>query len=121
MAEVGLFTTIIAPMPFTMRRRCVRYPDATDLQPDALLEREPHHRQDPVRGEFQPPNVADDSTDASSKSPLCALITDAADDADPSFIAVLFVDALQRMVRIAQEGAKAKAQPDITDARTEMA
>jgi hypothetical protein len=34
---------------------------------------------------------------------------------------VLFVDALQRMVRIAQEGAKAKAQPDITDARTEMA
>lgn len=39
----------------------------------------------------------------------------------PSFIAVLFVDALQRMVRIAQEGAKAKASPEITDARNEMA
>ncbi|WVF69011.1 hypothetical protein IAT40_003785 [Kwoniella sp. CBS 6097] len=35
------------------------------------------------------------------------------------FVAVLFVDALQRMVRIAQEGAAAKAKPDVTDVRTE--
>lgn len=35
------------------------------------------------------------------------------------FVAVLFVDALQRMVRIAQEGAAAKSKQDMTDARTE--
>ncbi|WWC62745.1 uncharacterized protein I303_105342 [Kwoniella dejecticola CBS 10117] len=35
------------------------------------------------------------------------------------FVAVLFVDAVQRMVRIAQEGAAAKAKPDMVDARTE--
>ncbi|WVR06511.1 hypothetical protein IAU60_003542 [Kwoniella sp. DSM 27419] len=35
------------------------------------------------------------------------------------FVAVLFIDALQRMVRIAQEGAAAKAKPDVTDVRTE--
>jgi hypothetical protein len=36
-----------------------------------------------------------------------------------SFVAVLFVDALQRMIRIAQEGAAAKAKPEMTDVRTE--
>lgn len=35
------------------------------------------------------------------------------------FVAVLFIDALQRMVRIAQEGAAAKAKPEMTDVRTE--
>nr|XP_019012916.1 endoplasmic reticulum protein [Kwoniella pini CBS 10737]OCF51697.1 endoplasmic reticulum protein [Kwoniella pini CBS 10737] len=35
------------------------------------------------------------------------------------FVAVLFVDAVQRMVRIAQEGAAAKVKPDMIDARTE--
>ncbi|OXG27931.1 endoplasmic reticulum protein [Cryptococcus neoformans Ze90-1] len=35
------------------------------------------------------------------------------------FVAVLFVDALQRMIRIAQEGATAKMKQDMADARTE--
>jgi B-cell receptor-associated protein 31 len=35
------------------------------------------------------------------------------------FVAVLFIDALQRMVRIAQEGAAAKAKQDMADVRTE--
>ncbi|KAK8858726.1 hypothetical protein IAR55_002955 [Kwoniella newhampshirensis] len=35
------------------------------------------------------------------------------------FVAVLFVDALQRMVRIAQEGAAAKSKQDMADVRTE--
>jgi B-cell receptor-associated protein 31 len=34
-------------------------------------------------------------------------------------VAVLFVDALQRMIRIAQEGAAAKAKTEMTDVRTE--
>lgn len=39
---------------------------------------------------------------------------------DPSFVAVLFIDALQRMVRIAQEGAVAKRNPEVAaDVRTE--
>jgi B-cell receptor-associated protein 31 len=36
-----------------------------------------------------------------------------------SFVAVLFVDALQRMVRIAQEGAAAKSKAEMADVRTE--
>lgn len=36
-----------------------------------------------------------------------------------SFVAVLFVDALQRMIRIAQEGAAAKVKTEMTDVRTE--
>lgn len=37
-----------------------------------------------------------------------------------SFVAVLFIDALQRMVRIAQEGAVAKRNPEVAaDVRTE--
>ncbi|EIW67678.1 hypothetical protein TREMEDRAFT_33243 [Tremella mesenterica DSM 1558] len=35
------------------------------------------------------------------------------------FVAVLFVDALQRMVRIAQEGATAKSKQEMADVRTE--
>ncbi|CAD6577605.1 MAG: hypothetical protein TREMPRED_001992 [Tremellales sp. Tagirdzhanova-0007] len=35
------------------------------------------------------------------------------------FVAVLFVDALQRMVRIAQEGAAAKSKQEMADVRTE--
>nr|ODN85358.1 endoplasmic reticulum protein [Cryptococcus depauperatus CBS 7841] len=35
------------------------------------------------------------------------------------FVAVLFVDALQRMIRIAQEGATAKMKQDMSDVRTE--
>jgi biopolymer transport protein ExbB/TolQ len=81
MAEVGLFTAIIAPMPFTVRKRLMHF---------------------------------------LSENPIIAKIQYGL-KITFIFIAVLFVDALQRMVRIAQEGAKAKAQPDITDARTEMA
>lgn len=37
-----------------------------------------------------------------------------------SFVAVLFIDALQRMVRIAQEGAISKRNPEVAaDVRAE--
>ncbi|KAK4684590.1 B-cell receptor-associated protein 31, partial [Tremellales sp. Uapishka_1] len=35
------------------------------------------------------------------------------------FVAVLFVDALQRMIRVAQDGAAAKSKDGMTDSRTE--
>lgn len=37
----------------------------------------------------------------------------------PRFVAVLFIDALQRMVRIAQEGAYAKQKQEMADVRAE--
>ncbi|GMK53763.1 hypothetical protein CspeluHIS016_0103490 [Cutaneotrichosporon spelunceum] len=92
MAEAGLFTVIIAPMPFTMRKRFVLHT--------------------PARLTYSLMRFL-------SENPVVAKVQYGL-KITFIFIAVLFVDALQRMVRIAQEGAKAAAGPDVTDARTEI-
>ncbi|WVQ83052.1 hypothetical protein IAT38_005190 [Cryptococcus sp. DSM 104549] len=79
MAELGLFCTIVCPMPFTLRKKMFHF----------LSE-------NPVVAKIQ----------------YGLKITFI-------FVAVLFVDALQRMVRIAQEGATAKMKQDMADVRTE--
>ncbi|ORY25962.1 putative endoplasmic reticulum protein [Naematelia encephala] len=79
MSEIALFTTIIAPMPFSLRKKMFHF---------------------------------------LSENPVVAKVQYAL-KITFIFVAVLFVDALQRMVRIAQEGAAAKAKQDMADVRTE--
>ncbi|KAK1925878.1 putative endoplasmic reticulum protein [Papiliotrema laurentii] len=79
MSELALFSTIVCPMPFSLRKKLFHF----------LSE-------NPVIAKLQ----------------YGLKITFI-------FVAVLFVDALQRMVRIAQEGAAAKSKQEMADVRTE--
>ncbi|TXT16018.1 hypothetical protein VHUM_00521 [Vanrija humicola] len=79
MSEIALFSAIIAPMPFTMRKRLFHF---------------------------------------LSENPFIAKVQYATTH-PPRFVAVLFIDALQRMVRIAQEGANAKQKQEMADVRAE--
>ncbi|ODO05128.1 endoplasmic reticulum protein [Cryptococcus wingfieldii CBS 7118] len=79
MAELGLFCTIVCPMPFALRKKMFHF-----LSENPIVSR--------VAGGLKITFI---------------------------FVAVLFVDALQRMVRIAQEGATAKMKSDISDVRAE--
>ncbi|GFZ45038.1 hypothetical protein JCM24511_02764 [Saitozyma sp. JCM 24511] len=79
MSELALFSTIVCPMPFSLRKKMMHFlsenPVVAKIQYGVLIQNR--------------------------------------------FVAVLFIDALQRMVRIAQEGAAAKAKQDMADVRTE--
>ncbi|ORX37254.1 B-cell receptor-associated protein 31-like-domain-containing protein [Kockovaella imperatae] len=79
MSELLLFTTIICPMPFAMRKKMFHF---------------------------------------LSENPVVAKVQYAL-KITFIFVAVLFIDALQRMVRIAQEGAGAKMKNEMPDVRTE--
>ncbi|WOO76848.1 putative protein [Vanrija pseudolonga] len=79
MSEIALFSVIIAPMPFTMRKRMFHF---------------------------------------LSENPIVAKVQYAL-KITFIFVAVLFIDALQRMVRIAQEGAYAKQKQEMADVRAE--
>lgn len=79
MAEVGLFTAIVCPMPFALRKRMMHF---------------------------------------LSENPIVAKVQYAL-KITFIFVAVLFIDALQRMVRIAQEGAVVKQKAEMSDVRTE--
>ncbi|WRT67945.1 uncharacterized protein IL334_004919 [Kwoniella shivajii] len=79
MAELTLFSTMVCPMPFTLRKKLFHF---------------------------------------LSENPIVAKVQYGL-KITFIFVAVLFVDAVQRMVRIAQEGAAAKAKTDMADVRTE--
>ncbi|KAL1413165.1 Endoplasmic reticulum transmembrane protein 3 [Vanrija albida] len=79
MSEIALFSAIIAPMPFTLRKRMFHF---------------------------------------LSENPIVAKVQYAL-KITFIFVAVLFIDALQRMVRIAQEGAYAKQKQEMADVRAE--